>query len=280
MPIRGVKKRMRTIVLVLAAGAAALFSSPALAWGKTGHRVVAAIADTELSGLARARIKEILGPGESLNEAANWPDEMRADASPFWQKTASPWHYVTIRGAAYDHAPPEGDAVEALGRFSRTLRDPRASLADKQLALRFIVHLVGDLHQPLHAGKCCDKGGNDVKITWFGKATNLHAVWDSDIVDEEQLSFSELAAKLERHISDRDVIGWWDPSPLDWVGESAQIRDTVYPPPAPNGAVPNLSYDYVHKFTPVMERRLAQAGIRLAAYLNAVFNEREPLPSK
>lgn len=280
MPNRGIMKRMRNIVLALAAGAAALLPSPALAWGKTGHRVVAAIADTELSGLARARISEILGPGESLDEAANWPDEMRSDPSPFWQKTASPWHYVTVTGTAYDRAPPEGDAIEALGRFSKTLRDPSASLADKQLALRFIVHLVGDLHQPLHAGKCCDKGGNDVKITWFGKPTNLHAIWDSDIVDEEQLSFSELAAKLERHISDRDVVSWWDPSPRTWVGESAKIRDTVYPPPAPGGGFPNLSHDYVHRFTPVMERRLAQAGIRLAAYLDAIFNDREPLPPK
>ena len=86
----------------------------------------------------------------------------------------------------------------------KTLRTPTASLADKQLALRFVVHLVGDLHQPLHVGKCCDKGGNDVKVTWFGKPTNLHAVWDLALVDDEQLSFTELAAKLERHISTQD----------------------------------------------------------------------------
>ena len=103
------------------------------------------------------------------------------------------------------------------------LKDPNASLADKQLALRFVVHLVGDLHQPLHVGKCCDKGGNDVKVTWFGKPTNLHAVWDSALVDEEQLSFTELAAKLERHISDRQLIDWWDINPRDWISESGEI---------------------------------------------------------
>ncbi len=277
---------MRTKILASFAAAAALLPSPALAWGKTGHRVVAAIADTELSGLARAHIKQILGQSESLDEAANWPDEMRADPSPFWQRTASPWHYVTLNGISYGHAPPEGDALEALGRFSKTLRDPTSSLAQKQLALRFIVHLVGDLHQPLHAGKCCDKGGTDVKVSWFGKPTNLHAVWDFEIVDEERLSFTELAAKLERHISDQDVIAWWNSSPRVWVGESAEIRDTLYPPASPRGtrskdpSVPELSYAYVHKFTPVMELRLAQAGVRLAAYLNAIFDEREPLPSK
>src|SRR6476661_7274720 len=165
--------------------------------------VVAAIADTQLSGLARAHVREILGGAESLDEAANWPDEMRAAPGDFWQKIATPWHYVTLNGVVYDHAPKEGDALEALNHFRAVLTDPKASLSDRQLALRFVVHLVGDLHQPLHVGKCCDRGGNDVKVTWFGKPTNLHSVWDSALVDEEQLSYSELAAKLERHLSDR-----------------------------------------------------------------------------
>lgn len=271
---------MRHSALAALAAAALFVPSPAFAWGKTGHRVVAAIADTQLSGLARAQIGEILGPGESLDEASNWPDEMRADSSVFWQKTASPWHYVTLKGTVYDHAPPEGDAFEALGRFKKTLQDPSASLLDKQLALRFIVHLVADLHQPLHAGKCCDKGGNEVKVTFRGKPTNLHAVWDSDLVDEEQLSFTEMAAKLERHISNQEIISWWDINPLDWIKESAEIRDNVYPPsPAQSGGgapVPDLSYTYIHRFTPVVEHRLSQAGIRLAAYLNAIFAEPQP----
>ena len=271
------------------AAAAGLIPSPALAWGKTGHRVVAAIADRQLSGLARAHVEQILGPGESLDEAANWPDWMRSDPSPFWQKTSTPWHYVTLDGVVYDHAPPEGDALEALQRFTKTLQDTNASLADKQLALRFIVHLVGDLHQPLHNGKGTDRGGNEVKLTWFGKPANLHSVWDSLMVDDEQLSFTEFAAKLDRHMSPQDIVAWWDVNPRDWISESAQIRDTLYPPPpkaAPKGkkgkgpAVPELSYAYVYKFTPVMERRLSQGGVRLAAYLNYIFASPQPLPAK
>jgi len=273
--------------LVIAAMAVA--PSPALAWGKTGHRVVAAIADTQLSGLARAHVAEILGYGESLDEAANWPDEMRSAPGDFWRKTATPWHYVTLNGIVYDHAPPEGDALQALDHFSAVLRDPNASREDKQTALRFVVHLVGDLHQPLHVGKCCDKGGNDVQVTWFGKPTNLHAVWDSMLVDDEQLSFTELAAKLERHITNDDVIKWWDSNPRDWISESAQIRDTLYPAPVKRKKggfrlgklkpqLPALSYDYVYKFHPVMEQRLSKGGIRLAAYLNALFAE--PPPAK
>jgi len=276
-------------VLFVAAAAASLLASPAFAWGKNGHRVVAAIADTQLNGLARANVEQILGPGESLDEAANWPDEMRSAPEPFWQKTATPWHYVTLNGTTYDHAPPEGDALEALNRFSKTLKDPNASLADKRLALRFIVHLVGDLHQPLHVGKCCDKGGNDVKVSWFGKATNLHAVWDSQLLDEEQLSFTELAAKLERHISPLEVVKWWDANPRDWITESAELRDTLYPPPAKPRVgendkdlplLPELSYSYVYKFTPLMEQRLSQGGVRLAAYLDAIFAEPKPLRTK
>ncbi|HVE01214.1 MAG TPA: S1/P1 nuclease [Sphingomicrobium sp.] len=272
---------------LLVAAAIALMPSPALAWGKTGHRVVAAIADTQLSGLARAHIKEILGGAESLDEAANWPDEMRSAPGAFWQKTATPWHYVTLNGIIYDHAPPEGDALEALSHFRSVLQDPNASLADKQLALRFVVHLVGDLHQPLHVGKCCDKGGNDVKVSWFGKPTNLHAVWDSQLIDDEQLSFTELAAKLERHTSETDIVSWWDINPRDWISESAEIREQIYaniPSPAKpkdkkskGEALPDLSYTYVYKFTPVVERRLQQAGVRLAAYLNDIYSKPQPV---
>ena len=284
---------MRTRVLAALAALAALIPSPALAWGKTGHRVVAAIADTQLSGLARAQIERILGPGQSLADVANWPDEQRSAPGEFWHKTATPWHYVTLNGIIYDHAPPEGDALDALDRFSKTLKDPNASRADKQLALRFIVHLVGDLHQPLHVGKCCDRGANEVKVTWFGKPTNLHAVWDSQLVDEEQLSFSELADKLERHMSNRDIMTWWDINPRDWVSESAEIRDSLYPTaadkPKPDKAkklkkgekpLPDLSYDYVYKFTPLMEQRLSRGGVRLAAYLNAIFAEPQAVPAE
>jgi hypothetical protein len=270
---------MKTRLFVAAAAAGIAFApAPALAWGKTGHRVVAALAEAQLSGLAKAHVRELLGV-ESLAEAATWPDEMRSDPSPFWQKASGPLHYVTLDGVTYDHAPPEGDALEALAKYSATLRDPNASLADKQLALRFVVHLVGDLHQPLHAGKCCDRGGNEVKVKWFGKESNLHSVWDSSLVDDEQLSFTELAAKLQRHTSDEDVIRWWNVNPRDWVGESARIRDTVYPAMPPAGsadkdgkpATPELSYAYVYKFSPVMEQRLKQAGVRLAAYLDAIY---------
>src|SRR5437763_12493209 len=153
MPNDKVPSRMRFHVLAAVAAVAALTPAPVLAWGKTGHRVIAAIADTQLAGLSRAQIEQILGPGESLDEAANWPDEMRSAPGEFWQKTSVPWHYMDFNGIIYDRPPPEGDALEALTHFTSVLKDPKASLGDKQMALRFVVHLVGDLHQPLHVGR-------------------------------------------------------------------------------------------------------------------------------
>jgi hypothetical protein len=267
---------MSARILLVAAAMAVSVPYPAHAWGKIGHRAVAAVADSQLSGLARAQVRDLLG-AESLDEAATWPDEMRSDPAPFWKKTSPPWHYVTLNGILYDEAPPEGDALEALGRFSATLRNPEASRSEKQLALRFIVHIVGDLHQPLHVGKCCDRGGNEVKVKWFGRDLNLHSVWDTALVEEEQYSFTELAARLQRRTSSAEIIGWWNINPRDWISESAQLRETLYPPPAKKGAVPELGYDYVYRFTPLMYRRLAQAGVRLAAYLNAIYAEPQPV---
>lgn len=243
-------------------------AAPAFGWGQTGHRVTGAIAEQHLSGLARARVRMILGD-ESLAEASTWADEMRSDPAEFWQKTANPWHYVTVLGGrTYGEVEPpsEGDAASALQRFAATLRDPNASREDKQLALRFTIHIIGDLHQPLHAGNGTDKGGNDVKVIFFGEDTNLHAVWDSGIVDRQNLSFSEYADRLSRRIDPQEVVTWWQADPSVWIGESTKLRDGLYP------AGRSLSWDYAHRHLPTVELRLQQAGIRMAAYLNSLFD--------
>lgn len=263
------KARLRPLLKVAAAAmACASFavSQPALAWGKTGHRISGAIADRHLSGQARAKIALLL-ESESLTDASLWADEMRSDPSVFWQTTASPWHYVTVPGTRYldAHAPLEGDAVTALRCFEQVLLDARTPADQKRLALRFMLHIIGDLHQPLHAGKPGDRGGNNVEVTFFGRPSNLHAVWDSGMIDQEQLSYSEYTERLVRLTSNKDIIAWWSPDPLVWISESTQIRDRIYP------ADPKLSYDYVHQNKPMMEQRLQQAGVRTAAYLNELF---------
>ncbi|MBW6527954.1 S1/P1 nuclease [Sphingomonas sp. RHCKR7] len=261
----------RALVAPLAA-LAALLPAPALAWGKTGHRVVAQIADARLTPRAHRAVKAILGV-ETLAEASNWPDTMRSDPAPFWQRESTPWHYVTVPpGKRYAEvgAPPEGDAVTALTRFGATLRDPRASLADRQRALRFVVHIVGDLHQPLHAGDGSDRGGNDRKVTFFGRATNLHSVWDSALVDDEQLSFTEMTAWLSARVTPVQARDWAVTDPRVWIAESSALRDRVYPAAGEDA----LSYRYVYENTPRMELQLEKGGVRLAAYLNELFAAR------
>ncbi len=255
-------------VLVLAAAAIALASSSSvLAWGPIGHRITGAIADDNLSGAARANVRLLVG-SETLAEASTWPDDMRSDPASFWQKLSPPWHYVTLpEGDTYkkSFAPPEGDAMTALDRFTATLRDPKASLEDKRLALHFVVHIIGDLHQPLHVGRGNDRGGNDVSVTFFNKSTNLHSLWDSGLIDERKLSYTEYAAFLERSIAPEELIAWSDPRPATWITESARLREKIYP------ADPKLSWSYAYEHRAELDQRLKQAGIRIATYLNWLF---------
>jgi hypothetical protein len=254
-------------------------STPAAAWGPLGHRVSAALAERNISGRTRAHVEEILGR-ETLVEAATVPDEERSNPAPFWQETASPYHYVTLPvGETADRLehPAEGDAATALARYTAVLRDPAATREDKALALRFVVHIVPDLHMPLHAGKPGDRGGNDVKVTWFDQPQNLHWVWDEGILLHQQLSFSEYADRLARRTAPEQVLQWWDPRPATWIDESTALRDRLYPAAGPDVGLGTpespikLSWNYEWQWRPSVEQRLQQGGVRLAAYLDWVF---------
>ena len=242
-------------------------SVQALGWGQTGHRVTGAIAEQYLRPEAKKAIQNIL-PNEDLAEAATWADEMRSAPGVFWQKTSSPWHYVTVtQGKNYVEvgAPEEGDAYTALERFTTSLRDPKASTAEKQLALRFIVHIIGDLHQPLHVGNGTDRGGNAVKLKFMWEDSNLHRVWDSGMLDQRRLSYTEWTARLSRKMTAEQVKAWMEPEPLVWMAESMQIRDRVYP------QGDEISWDYIYQHLPTATQRLQMAGVRIAAYLNKLF---------
>lgn len=253
-----------------------LFSCGSFAWGKTGHRVTGAIAEHYLSAQSKQQIKLLL-PSESLAEASTYADEMRSNPDKFWQHQASAYHYVTVpKGQSYsrDHAPEQGDAVTALTEFRATLLNPASSYADKQLALRFIVHIIADLHQPLHAGNGTDRGGNDKKVRFFWQDSNLHRVWDSGMIDRQQLSFTEWADWLNSKISKRQRHEWRDVRPYSWIAESTKIRDKIYP------LDHELSWDYQYQHLPTVKLRLQQAGVRIAAYLNALFAEQQQTGDK
>jgi hypothetical protein len=260
---------------ILIAAALALLPAPACAWGKTGHRVIGALADRMIGPRARHEVRAILGV-ESLAEASTWPDFEHSNPDTFWQKEAGPYHYVTVPvGKTYAEvgAPPEGDAVTALTKFAATVRDRKAPLAERQLALRFIVHIVGDLHQPLHAGNGTDRGGNDIKVTFNRELTNLHAVWDSGLIDQDQLSYSEMTNWLAARITRADRMRWRTADPLVWIGESAALRDRIYPAGKPGEPIV-LGSAYVFAWTATRDLRVEQGGVRLAAYLDELFARR------
>ncbi len=233
--------------------------------------MIGELADERISGRTRAEIELILGE-EGLAESSTWADEQRSNPAEFWREEAGPYHYVTVpEGQTYDEIgpPEEGDALSALDHFAEIVRDPSATRDEKALALRFIVHIVGDVHQPLHAGNGEDRGGNDVRVLWFGQETNLHSVWDSRMIEGQILSYTEYTARLGGQVEPSDTIAWWNAEPQVWIGESTQIRDTIYPPSADE--VPRLGYSYQFEHLATAEMRLKQGGVRLAAYLEWLF---------
>ncbi len=263
------RSRQRWISVVLSISMACpivLDTRTSHAFGPTGHRVVGRIAESHLTPAAARAVKELLGT-ETLARVGTWADEIRSD--PKW-KHASPWHYVTIEdGETYASSKknPRGDAIEAVKRFVATLRSPSATKQEKTIALKWIVHLIGDLHQPLHVGRGKDRGGNTIQTKWFGESVKLHAVWDSKLIDSTELSFSELAEFINKP-TDKQVKTWQDSEVLDWVQESIDYREQVYTVP---GDSTNDSYKYAYKNLPLVKLRLTQAGVRLAGVLNSVF---------
>jgi hypothetical protein len=243
--------------------------STAFAWGPNGHRIVGRIAMHHLTDEAARAVECLLGP-EGLDQVATWPDEIRAD--PNWKK-ADPWHFISIddnETLETTQRDPAGDVVEAIQRFTAVLRDPQASLPSKQEALKFLVHFVGDLHQPLHVGRRADRGGNSIKVSLFGQETNLHSVWDAGLIDNEKLSFSEFAAFID-HPTLQEIQTWQSSTVADWAAESKALRDRVYT--IGDG---KLGYDYDFVQIPLIKRRLLQGGVRLAGLLNSIFAQAGP----
>lgn len=257
------------------------------AFGKTGHRVIGQIAQNHLTPQTILQIKKILGD-DSLAEVSNWADFMRSDPHPFWNKYSS-WHYVNIpAGKNYNNSKKisTGNIYQAINAFVNILKnkplednpikeglafyfgDLNASKNKAKLqvfALKFLVHLIGDLHQPLHTGHYKDYGGNKIKVKWFGQNTNLHSVWDSKIIDSSQLSYTELVAFLDS--SDKKQIAViQDTKIIDWLNESLKLREIAY-----DAGNKDLKYQYYYKHYPLLQQQMLKGGFRLANTLNDIF---------
>lgn len=236
-----------------------------LFWGQIGHRTVGHIADGMLTKKAQKHVKRVLG-NETLAEVSTWMDEVRSDDAYDYANT---WHYCTIPdGMTYEEAPTQegGDVVWAIEKMIKELKSGNLTAIQEETNLRFLVHLVGDIHQPLHVGNGTDRGGNDVKVTWFGSKTNLHSVWDSRMIDGKQFSYTELADWVN-HASKTQVKEWQSASVRDWAHESMTYRDQVYAVPE-NG---RLSYRYSYDNFDLIKLRIHQAGVRLAGVINDIY---------
>lgn len=259
---------MKKLLLVMLA--VSFYSTNAFSWGRTGHRMVGEIAQRNLTPKALKGVRELLG-NDDLARVSTWADEIRSDPKMNFSAT---WHYASIPdGKTYfdQKRNKDGDVIEALYRFEDTLRDPKEPKEKKIEALKFLVHMTGDLHQPLHVGRAEDRGGNSVRLKWFKAESNLHAIWDEELIDFEKLSFSEYANFLN-HFSKESKKDLMRGSFIDWARESQDLRAKVYDLGSDQAST-NLGYEYNYKVKPIVEQRIKEAGIRLAYVLNKIFNQ-------
>lgn len=255
-----------------ASAALLLISGPALAWGPLGHRLVADLAWDDMSPRARAEAQKLLkGEAEpTLAGIANWADELRNTDAALGKKTAH-WHYVNIaeEGCRYESNRDcrNGDCVvEAIRRQSAILADRKRSKADRLQALKFVVHFVGDVHQPLHAAFAHDKGGNTVQVNLDGRGTNMHALWDSGLLRTAGLDEAAYLQRLRAMPapSDTSVAAPSRPQPVAWAEASCAtaISPGLYPQRA------RIDQAYVQKWRPMAEAQLRLGGVHLATVLN------------
>jgi len=249
-----------------------VFCGSANAWWADEHRVVAIIADKHLSDQVRIEVRRILGD-VSLEEVANWADSIKSQSR--WKHSRS-WHYINLgsdQNIADYQSVVGGDILWALNYFYSQLQAAGTSPADRRQALQFFVHLVADIHQPLHVGKAIDAGGNQVSVVWKNdsRLSNLHRVWDGLLTDSD-LTPQQYAKLIDRS-SEAERGRWRDSSFKDWVEESAELHKNAYNFGTKNkGKKPiqlGASYQVANKS--IAEKRMLQAAIRLAHYLNQVF---------
>ena len=257
--------------------AAALFASLAItpgayAWGPLGHSVVAELAQRHLSPTAAAEVAHLLALDHttSLADIASWPDEIRNDPrqQDLWKATRAQ-HYIDFRDPSCKYVPPRDCkngqcVVEAIPRYVAILSDRSQPDAARLQALKFVVHFVGDIHQPLHGGYRDDAGGNTYQVQFQGQGMNLHRVWDSGLLGTRGLDWKAYAKRLDAE----GIAPLPAPmAPLDkpaaqWAEESCQMTRDIYP------GSHKIDQAYVDAELPVADSRLREAGRRLAEVLN------------
>jgi len=256
----------RTCLLTLLLLPLLMLPMAASAWSAFGHRLVGALAATQLTPQAEARVAELLrGEKEpTLAGIAAWADELRAN-DPDLGKRSAKWHYLNVPDGTCDYVPerdcPNGDCIiGAIHQQTAILADRSRPRAERAQALKFVVHFIGDVHQPLHAGRGSDRGGNTVQVNLEGKGMNLHSLWDRELLAARGLDEAAYIAYLASLPRPKVPAGGVE----TWARESCEIisREGFYPPSA------KLDPAYLQRWRPWAENRVLVASTRLARVLN------------
>lgn len=239
----------------------------ALGWGQKGHDVVAYVAEQNISCCVARKVAKVL-EGHSLVYYANWMDN--ASHTPEYAHTST-WHYANVdEGYTYQTMPKneKGDVVQAVIQLTEQLKKGGMTPQEESVALRMLIHLVGDLHCPMHAGHKSDLGGNLVEVLYFGKPQKLHSIWDSALVESaHNWGYTEWQREIDRQPRKEDK-KLQQGSVEEWFSETVELSKGVYKD-MPEGA--KISYDEVAKYAPLIEQQLLKGGLRLARLLEEIY---------
>jgi hypothetical protein len=264
---------MKRLIASCVAGslAASLACEPCFAWGDDGHKIVATIATSQLSEPAQRALRELLGD-ETVADAAVWADKVRSDAQYDWIK---PLHYINVprNATSLDMARDGNDGkqvVTSILKYRDILKDTTKPKEERLLALRLLIHFVGDLHQPFHVSYKEDLGGNKLTVQAFGRKSNMHKVWDTDLIQrrlrDTKGGWATMSADLRQAITDDQRKAWAaSTNPVDWANESFAITLQLYAKAPGNDGVND---DYYKQWNATLNARLQAAGVRLGAMLN------------
>ena len=258
------KRIFFTIIILLIALQSNAGTNPK--WGVTGHRTIGNLAEKHLSKKAKKQIRKLL-QGQDLAFVSTFGDEIKSDKK--YNKFYT-WHFVNFPfDTKYEDSQksPDGDIVNGINFCIEILKNKNSSNEDKVFYLKLLVHLIGDLHQPLHVGRAQDKGGNDIKVKWHYKSSNLHRVWDSEMIESWNMSYTELADSA-KELNDQQIKNIQQGSVLDWTYESQKLAKTVYSSAAMDD---KLGYRYSYDHFTTVRSQLQKAGIRLAKILNEIY---------
>ena len=234
--------------------------------GKTGHRVVSKLAQQYLTTKAQKEI-DILLDGASLVSISTYGDEIKSNPK---YKALRPWHYINLPlDESYANAKknPKGDVVMAIKKCIAKVKDQNEPKNERAFYLKLLVHFIGDLHQPMHVGRKEDRGGNSIRLQWFGKTSNLHSLWDSHLIDSHGMNATQLLGDLEE-LSPKLIKEIQNQSLEQWVNESQALAKIIYENTPSNS---KLGEEYQSRYLPLLKIQLQRGGLRLAAQLNEIF---------